>query len=146
MDKDGNVICYPFGDFMAEAQISSRIADVANATAGMQDPAAKIEMLKLAQSRALDAADVLQNVEEERDELRRDVSALLNALPNGAHDVTEGVVSIRAMRAAIVEAHEALEAVSRLPVASMYPDGPCLEKSDMDEVKAALAKLKPFMP
>lgn len=78
-----------------------RIIACANACQGMADPAAEIEMLKLARERALDAADVLQNVTEERDELRRDVSALLNALPNGAHDVTEGVISIRAMRAAI---------------------------------------------
>lgn len=60
-------------------------------------------------SQELEQAETMVGVyKTERDELRRDVAALLNALPNGAHDATEGVVSIQAMREAIREAHEAL--------------------------------------
>lgn len=33
---------------------------------------------------------------------------------------------------------EALQTVARLPVARLYPDGPCLDQSDMDEVLAAI--------
>ncbi len=35
---------------------------------------------------------------------------------------------------------DALIEVSRLPVASSYPDGPCIDSVDMDMVKAAIAK------
>jgi len=48
-------------------------------------------------------------VEEERDELRRDIAALLNALPNGAHDVTEGVGTIQAMRENLAREKQALQ-------------------------------------
>jgi hypothetical protein len=35
--------------------------------------------------------------------------------------------------------------VGRLPVAGMYPDGPCLEREDHNEVLSAIAKLQPFL-
>ena len=31
-----------------------------------------------------------------------------------------------------------LKEIARLPVASMYPDGPCLERSDMEDVLAVI--------
>ena len=40
-------------------------------------------------------------------------------------------------------AREALETVARLPIARMYPDGPCLERSDMEEVRNALTLTAP---
>jgi len=45
--------------------------------------------------------------------------------------------------AAIQAAREALETVLRLPVARMYPDGPCLDRYDHEECKAALNLLAP---
>jgi len=42
----------------------------------------------------------------------------------------------------LVIATEALETVAKLPVARSYPDGPCLEKVDMDEVKEALRQIR----
>ena len=35
---------------------------------------------------------------------------------------------------------EALEEIARLPIAGSYPDGPCLERQDMNMVRAAIAK------
>lgn len=95
------------GTYMTEGEIA--MCDFARRLERERDEA-RAER-DLVRERALDAADVLQNAEEERDELRRDVAALLNALPNGAHDVTEGVVIIQSMRAAIKEAHGALSAI-----------------------------------
>ena len=51
----------------------------------------------------------------------------------------------KAMRSAIKEAANVLETVSALPVARMYPDGPCLELTDHDAVEASLAKLQTFL-
>jgi hypothetical protein len=126
-----------------DAKIQRAVSCV-NACAGMTDPAAEIAMLKLARERALDAVDAF---EEERDELRSDVAALLNALPNGAHDVTEGVGTILAMRKAINEAQAAIEdwrlfwknnagALS----SKTWADGFALDAPTI----TALAKLKPF--
>ena len=39
-------------------------------------------------------------------------------------------------------AREALETISRMPIARLYPDGPCIERSDMDEVLKALELTK----
>lgn len=61
--------------------VRARIIQCVNACSGMIDPSKEIQAMR-----------------EERVELQRDVSALLGALPHGAHDVTEGVVAIRAMR------------------------------------------------
>jgi hypothetical protein len=57
----------------------------------------------------------------------------------------EAAKQIEAMREAMKEAHEALQMVGRLPVAGMYPDGPCLEREDHKEVLSAIAKLQPFL-
>ena len=35
---------------------------------------------------------------------------------------------------------ELLEDLSRYPVATTYPDGPCIEWQDMEELKAILAE------
>jgi hypothetical protein len=35
---------------------------------------------------------------------------------------------------------DALEEIARLPIAGSYPDGPCLERQDMNMVRAAIAK------
>ena len=40
-------------------------------------------------------------------------------------------------------AREALETVSRLPIAGQYPDGPCIERSDMAEILDALKQTAP---
>ena len=87
----------------------------------------------------------LEQQQEDRDELCRDVSALLNALPNGAHDVTEGVVSIRAMRESIMEAHEAID-VAQQYISGLPYFGNREESETSEKIKAALAKLKPFLP
>lgn len=98
--------------------------------------------------RALDTADVLQNVTEERDELRRDVSALLNALPNGAHDVTEGVVTIRAMRTAIKEAFEEFQFIaSNWTTQDLKPNETIRQVFHGEKIhkaQAALTKLQPY--
>lgn len=54
----------------------NRSCECVNACAGMTDPAAEIEMLKLARERALDMADAYQDTANERDALRRDIAAL----------------------------------------------------------------------
>lgn len=37
-----------------------------------------------------------------------------------------------------VQMREIIETLSRYPVASVYPDGPCIERSDMDDIRAIL--------
>jgi hypothetical protein len=45
------------------------------------------------------------------------------------------------LREAATEARDALENVTHLPIARGYPDGPCLDREDHKECKAAPAKL-----
>lgn len=105
------------------------------------------------------AIDFARKLERERDEareelgeLKRDLSALLNSLPHGAHDATEGVGIIRTMREAIKEAHEALDAF-KMPDWSDLTDigggtlfSPTLKVQNVKDARSALAKLQPFMP
>lgn len=49
----------------------------------------------------------------------------------------------REMEKAITEAREILTDLSRLPISRGFPDGPCLSREDMEEVKSAIAKLTP---
>ena len=39
-------------------------------------------------------------------------------------------------------AREALKTISRMPIARLYPDGPCIERSDMNEALKALELTK----
>lgn len=48
MDKNGDVICYPFGDITTEEELASRIVAAVNATAGMPDPVAALEAMRAA--------------------------------------------------------------------------------------------------
>ena len=86
-------------------------------------------------------------IERDRNELRRDVAALLNALPKGAHDVTEGVGTIRAMREAIKEAHKALGMCAGVIGAPLDTEWKSVEECDASHnaAIAALAKLQPFL-
>ncbi len=43
---------------------------------------------------------------------------------------------------AVPDLLEALETIARLPIARAYPDGPCIDHHDMQEVLAAIAKAK----
>lgn len=81
-------------------------------------------------------AAVTRRLERERDEAReeRDVSALLGALPHGAHDVTEGVGIIRAMRQAITSSWDMLQGIEEH-----------LTGNHGMFVQAAIAKLQPFL-
>jgi len=48
--------------------------------------------------------------------------------------------------AAAPELLEALEEVAKLPIAPVYPDGPCVDKETMAEIRAAIAKAKGGTP
>jgi hypothetical protein len=47
---------------------------------------------------------------------------------------------LEAKAAAAADMLDALEEIARLPIAGSYPDGPCLERQDMNMVRAAIAK------
>ena len=81
MDKDGNVICYPFGDFMAEAEIQAMRADIEAASGELRVPMPEpgTDMARVMVANAI--------MRDQRDEAKRENEA---------------------MRAAIVEAHSVL--------------------------------------
>ena len=65
---------------------------------------------------------------------------------NGADDSTHLValdLLSRDLERRLTVARDALETVAQLPIARMYPDGPCLERSDMEEVRKALTLTAP---
>ncbi len=41
---------------------------------------------------------------------------------------------------------EALKTIAAYPVASLYPDGPCIHRDDMKEIKAIIAKAEEAQP
>lgn len=59
--------------------------------------------------------------------------------------VKDMLEKLKTMREALKDVSGAPETVSTLPIARMYPDGPCLELVDHNEVREALAKLQPLL-
>lgn len=110
--------------------------------------------------RALDAADVLQNVTQERDELRRRLDAvslradrirceLVKAAKENANPpaiiVPPPSEEIEAMREAIKAANEGLYSAMQYILSLPY-FGNLEELETTEKVQSALAKLKPFLP
>lgn len=109
----------------------------------------------------------MEQLERERDEAREQLKRTLDELyeEQQSHGKTKGDLTERrierdvwclkyskvvsenkAMREAIKEAESVLKNFhSSYPVERGYVDGPCLKREDMEEVKAALAKLQPFL-
>lgn len=111
--------------------------------------------------------EAVSSIERERDEARKQLNRTLDELyeEQQNHGITKGHLTEcrmeandwwsshshvknenKAMREAIKEAESVLKNLySSYPVERGYVDGPCLKREDMEEVKAALAKLQPFL-
>jgi hypothetical protein len=66
-------------------------------------------------------------------------SAAISGYTSQGGTEAEALANARLIEAA-PDLLDALEEIARLPIAGSYPDGPCLERQDMNMVRAAIAK------
>jgi len=76
--------------------------------------------------------------DEEADMLRDQRDTARKAADEIAEKVTGLALDINALRSVLEKCGEALQTAAQLPIARAYPDGPCMDKCDHDEVAEAL--------